>query len=330
MYQGLKTKLTANNIIIISPNSIFEQYISNVLPELGEDNIVCAVFDDLLGDIIKDRAIEPRNDFLEHMIADSPYKNVRKRSMEWKTSKSFQEILDRFLQDIPYQWIEFDDIYYEGSCIVSKETLKAKFTILGDMHQTLEKKEDLSLYHQIRKILNKKKASLVTLEKSFRCTNEILEFSLSFLPQDQAIKSFNRNGAAPQVLAADSAEAFIDAIGTEVTYCLEQGFRSIGLICKTQSNSARLWETIKSRMNVQLIGNETVSDLQGVFIIPVYMAKGLEFDAVIICDADSQNYRSEDDKSLLYVACTRALHKLSLFCENEISPLIQAIPVSCG
>ena len=82
MYQGLKTKLAANNIIIISPNSIFEQYISNVLPELGEDNIVCAVFDDLLGDIIKDRAIEPRNDFLEHMIADSPYKNVRKRSME--------------------------------------------------------------------------------------------------------------------------------------------------------------------------------------------------------------------------------------------------------
>lgn len=43
---------------------------------------------------------------------------------------------------------------------------------------------------------------------------------------------------------------------------------------------------------------------------------------VLICDADSQNYHDEDDKNLLYVACTRALHKLSLFCENEVSPLI--------
>ncbi|WP_242996502.1 MULTISPECIES: ATP-binding domain-containing protein [Lachnospiraceae] len=52
------------------------------------------------------------------------------------------------------------------------------------------------------------------------------------------------------------------------------------------------------------------------------MSKGLEFDTVLICDADSQNYHDEDDKNLLYVACTRALHKLSLFCENEVSPLI--------
>ena len=60
-------------------------------------------------------------------------------------------------------------------------------------------------------------------------------------------------------------------------------------------------------MDVQLIRCGHASDLQGVFIIPVYMAKGLEFDAVIICDADSQNYYDEDDRSLLYVACTRAL-----------------------
>ena len=43
------------------------------------------------------------------------------------------------------------------------------------------------------------------------------------------------------------------------------------------------------------------------------MSKGLEFDAVIICDADSQTYHDKEDKNLLYVACTRALHRLSLF-----------------
>lgn len=47
MYQGLQTKLSANNIMIISPNTIFEQYISNVLPELGEDNVISVVFEDI-------------------------------------------------------------------------------------------------------------------------------------------------------------------------------------------------------------------------------------------------------------------------------------------
>ncbi|WP_334306013.1 ATP-binding domain-containing protein [Anaerocolumna sp. AGMB13025] len=52
------------------------------------------------------------------------------------------------------------------------------------------------------------------------------------------------------------------------------------------------------------------------------MSKGLEFDAVLICDADSTNYHSEDDKKLLYIASTRALHRLNLFCKGEASLLL--------
>ena len=129
MYQGLQTKLSANNIMIISPNSIFEQYISNVLPELGEDNVVSVVFEDILNTILKGRKMQSRNDFLENLIVDSQYKEVFKNSIEWKTSKPFIEVLDRFLQDIPCRWIEFDDVYYDGKCVVSKQTLKDK--ILG-------------------------------------------------------------------------------------------------------------------------------------------------------------------------------------------------------
>ena len=66
MYQGLQTKLSANNIMIISPNSIFEQYISNVLPELGEDNVISSVFEDILSALLIGRKIQSRNDFLEN------------------------------------------------------------------------------------------------------------------------------------------------------------------------------------------------------------------------------------------------------------------------
>lgn len=468
MYQGLQTKLSANNIMIISPNSIFEQYISNVLPELGEDNVISSVFEDILSELLNGRKIQSRNDFLENLIVNSKYKEISRNSIEFKTSSFFREILDQFLIDIPRQWIEFEDVYYEGKCVVSRQILKdkilgrpetplgikleqledyileqifgtgkgrghkeeknlikqeiqkfikidivelykilfsneayfysllqnsnpsqnikniwkytkenleadslyyddaiaiaylylkiygtnkyknikqvvideaqdyyplqyeifnlvfsnAKFTILGDMKQTLAKKEDISFYEQIQKILNKKKSSLIMLDKSFRCTNEILNFSLKFIEQSSQIKSFNRNGDSPKVYIADNSEIFIDEIVKEIKLCQEKGFQSICLICKTEKNSTYLFNKIKHKLDIQLIKNGSASDLQGVFILPVYMSKGLEFDTVLICDADSQNYHDEDDKNLLYVACTRALHKLSLFCENEVSPLI--------
>ncbi|MNW54608.1 Helicase IV [compost metagenome] len=46
-------------------------------------------------------------------------------------------------------------------------------------------------------------------------------------------------------------------------------------------------------------------------MLPVYLSKGLEFDAVIVTDVDQEHYGPKDAK-LLYVGCTRALHELWL------------------
>ncbi|ROR25811.1 DNA helicase-2/ATP-dependent DNA helicase PcrA [Mobilisporobacter senegalensis] len=464
MYQGLSSKLSANNIIIISPNTLFEQYISNVIPELGEDNVVSVIFEEMLASILQNERIQSRNQFLENLITSSGYRDIIKSSIEFKTSHQFMEILNLFIRDIPDRWIEFEDIYYEGQCIVTKEVLKEKilgrnetplgvklkqledfivesiyeskkirlkksvkkeilkfteinvltlyrklfndreyfydlvkdfklpdciediliytqenlntkllyyddatalaylnlkinganeyknikqvvideaqdyyplhyeifnllfansqFTILGDINQTLEKKEDLSLYEQISKILNRKKSSLVTMDKSFRCTNEILMYSSKFIKQSLEIKSFNRKGDEPKIYTASDQLSLNDMIISEIKLCLEKGYQSIGLICKTEKNAISLFGFLKDRVDVQLIKDESTADLHGVFIIPVYMSKGLEFDAVLICDTDTTNYHSEDDKNLLYIGCTRALHRLNLFCKGEASPLL--------
>lgn len=468
MYQGLSSKLPSHNIVIISPNSLFEQYISNVLPELGEDNVVSVVFEEILATILETDHIQSRNQFLENLITSSEYRDIIKSSIEFKTSHQFLEILNRFICDLPYKWIDFEDVYYDGKCIVSKEILKekivgrketplgvrlkqlesfileliveskkirikksekiivkqeikkfteltilnlyrklfsdreyfyglskdlelpdcieeilifthknlnthfltyddatvltylhlkingineyrdirqvvideaqdyyplhyeifkllfanSKFTILGDINQTLEKKEDLSLYEQIGEILNKKKSSLITMDKSFRCTNEILIYSSKFIEQSLEIKSFNRKGDEPKIYAIDNQLSLNDRIISEVKFCLEKGYESIGLICKTEKNAFSLFEFLKDQIDVQLIKNGSTADLHGVFIIPVYMSKGLEFDAVLICDTDARNYHSEDDKKLLYIACTRALHRLNLFCNGEASLLL--------
>lgn len=469
MYQGLSSKLTADNILIISPNSLFEQYISNVLPELGEEHVVSVVFEDIIASVLKNEQVQSRNQFLENLISNTQYRDIIKSCIEFKTSRQFLEILDRFIDDLPHKWMNFEDIFYGGECIISGEMIKekvlsginetplgmrlkligeyilgliseskkyrlkqsekiqmneemlkfmeldikdvyrklfhdkeyfyslakgielpgcmdriltftqenldtnmlyyddaavltylnlkiyginkyktikqvvideaqdyyplhfeifhllfskAKFTILGDINQTLEKREDLSLYQLIRKIFNKKKSSLVTMDKSFRCTNEILNYGLKFLEQSTEIKSFNRKGDEPLLYAAKDQTSYHDLIVSEVNSCLEMGYQSIGLICKTEKSARFLFECLKDKADVQLINSESTTDLQGVFIIPVYMSKGLEFDAVLICDADAETYHSQDDKKLLYIACTRALHRLNLFCKGDTSPLL--------
>lgn len=474
MYQGLSSKLSANNIIIISPNTLFEQYISNVLPELGEENVVSVVFETILGRLLRGRHIETRNQFLEKLLTDSPHRELRKQSVEFKTSLLFWELLDRFIADLPHSRIDFQDVYYQGRRVLTSEQLKrktavgrektplalkleqladfiletvkenasednnardidpaelvrikeeiqaftvldaetlyrglfrdkdylfglardlplpscigdiisytqenldsgtlyyddaiaiaylklrlegtdeyknikqvvideaqdyyplqfelfhllfprAKYTVLGDINQTLEKQEDLTLYELIGSLLNRKKSSLVTLDKSFRCTNEILRYSSKFLPRAMEVQSFNRDGAEPEVHTAADRGALCGLIVSEAELCRELGYESIGLICKSERNAAALYQSLKKQMKVQPVGNESAIDLKGSFIIPVYMSKGLEFDAVLVCDADSANYQSEDDKKLLYIACTRALHRLNLFCEGEASPLL--------
>ena len=464
MYQGLSSSLSAHNIMVVSPNTLFEQYISNVIPELGEDNVVSVVFEEMLTSLLQNERIQSRNQFLEELFTSTGYRDTMKTSIEFKTSHVFKKILDLFIADIPHRWLEFEDIYYKDQCILTKDELKqkllgrndnplgvrlkqleefivesvyeskkihlkksemkemlgfaqlniltlyeklinnreyffgltkgfelpdgtddilvytqenlktrylyyddaivisylhlklfgadeyknmkqviideaqdyyplqyeifnilfanSKFTILGDINQTLEKSEDLSLYDLIRKILNRKKSSVAVMDKSFRCTNEILMYSSKFIELSVEIKSFNRKGDEPQVSSASDQLVLKDMIISEINICLEKGYRSICLICKTAKNANSLFQLLKDSIEVKIINNESTTDLDGVFIMPVYLSKGLEFDAVLICDTDASNYYSEDDKKLLYIACSRALHRLNLFCLAEPSPLL--------
>jgi len=124
------------------------------------------------------------------------------------------------------------------------------------------------------------------------------------------------------VFIAQTQSALDNLLITECTTCQEKDYQSIGLICKTEQDAIALYERLKDKIDLKLIKSDAGTDLNGVFIMPVYMSKGLEFDAVLICDADKEHFNSEDDKNLLYIACTRALHRLNLFYSGEISPLL--------
>lgn len=205
MYQGLQqSRLSADSILIVSPNATFEEYISSVLPELGEENVDSAVFEDLLRPFLKEKRMQSKNEFLEQAVTNNRYKEVVKNSMEFKTSNRFVQILDQFLVDIPLRWMEFRDIYYRGKCIINKEmlrkwVLKRPETPLGIKFKQLEeyvlelifgtarRRENTEEKNLIRQEIQKfTQIDLVELYKNIFCDDSYFE-SLT-----EGMKSFEK------------------------------------------------------------------------------------------------------------------------------------------
>ena len=81
MYQGLAAHLTASQIVILSPNAVFEQYIDHVLPELGEKNVTSIVWEALLAKLLHVEQVQPRQQFLETVFTGAPHASVAQHSM---------------------------------------------------------------------------------------------------------------------------------------------------------------------------------------------------------------------------------------------------------
>ena len=104
----------------------------------------------------------------------------------------------------------------------------------------------------------------------------------------------------------------------------EEGYKKIAIITKTAEKATEIFDNNKTyQQYFNLINTEECVLKDSINIIPTYFAKGLEFDYVIIPDADEEYYYDEADKRILYTACSRALHKLSVCYEKKLSNLIK-------
>ncbi len=77
--------------------------------------------------------------------------------------------------------------------------------------------------------------------------------------------------------------------------------------------------------HLQLVTSEDDQFPRGIVIMPSYLAKGLEFDAVLVINVDESNYNRTEERHILYTICTRALHRLNLFYQGKISPFISQL-----
>jgi len=190
----------------------------------------------------------------------------------------------------------------------------SRYTILGDFNQSMENKKDKTIYADIEKILHKDRTLKLFLNKSYRSSIEISRFAQNILSSKETqIDFFERHENKPEVVSIANEALAYNAIISDIKKFNDDGFDSIAIICKTNKEAQKAYDSLKTSLTVQLIDNDTPEIEKGTLIIPSYMAKGLEFDVVIILNAETENYDSEFDKRLLYIACTRALHRLKIY-----------------
>ena len=496
MYQGLASRLSAGDMLILSPNALFERYIDRVLPDLGEQSVQTWTLEAICGTLLPHAHIQPRHAYWEETLcqAQPGQRALMRHSLAFKTSAAFAAILHRFLRELPRRGLPFADVDYAGTRLAPRALLRARvlaepddmplgtrlrrlehalfsrvhalraarlaalerrmdalgktpedarayarmysihetgallrhvraftrpdaaalyrrlladpaavrrlgkglplpedleailafscarfdaaapsfddagalaylcaqlaapqplrtvrqvvvdeaqdygalhfslldlvfplarFTVLGDIQQTIGVPHGMALYDQIAAALHRDSAALMTLRRSFRSTEEILAFSARLLDADARPESFARSGEAICVQGAPDANALAALLAREAQACLAQGWETVALLCKT-ARDARVWHArLTGIPGLQLVCDDRPADLRGVLLLPVYLAKGLEFDAVLVCDADDLHYHNAEDRHILYVACTRALHRLGLYYTGQRSPLIR-------
>ncbi|RZK29426.1 MAG: helicase, partial [Hymenobacter sp.] len=119
------------------------------------------------------------------------------------------------------------------------------------------------------------------------------------------------HGREPLVAHFASPAEELQAIQQLVKAFQDSGQHSLGIICKTLPQAAALHQALQAD-GVQLLTAESTAFKEGVLLTTAYLAKGLEFDEVIVPFVDAATYNTVVDKGLLYVACTRAMHQLTL------------------
>lgn len=193
-------------------------------------------------------------------------------------------------------------------------------TILGDFGQSVNPNHMHSL-EDMRKLYED--AELIELNKSYRSTYEIITFAKR-IQHVTSLEPMERHGDAPGLIQCSSSSNEIKRIQMEIEQFLKRGNASLGIITKTNQAAKVLYDQLAATCpcHIHLITPESTNFINGVSITSIQMSKGLEFDEVIIPEADRKTYTTAYDRNLLYIACTRAMHRLTLMFVGEMTELI--------
>ncbi len=200
----------------------------------------------------------------------------------------------------------------------------AKMTVLGDFNQGIfAHASETDDFQMLEGLYGTDETDVIHLTRSYRSTKPIVEFTRELIQGGKEdIQAFERAGEKPVLIQVATRTELHRAITSKVAELRNEQFRTIAIICKSAAESRLAYEGLGSIEEVKLVKSNSAEYEQGVVILPAYLAKGIEFDAVIIYDASAEVYGNESQRKLFYTACTRAMHHLQLYSLGDSSPFL--------
>ena len=219
-----------------------------------------------------------------------------------------------YLEGFPYEQNihqvvidEAQDYNYLQYIIISKIFKKADFTILGDLNQNIN---PYYKYKDLTKIGNLLSGTTkyIELNKTYRSSPEIIDYTNKILNLTH-VSAIRKSISKPVKVKKE-----IDLKSSLITdlNLLSSDYNRVALITKDEKEAKKLYELLEDNLNISLVELGTTKYNKNLIIIPAYLAKGLEFDAVIVYN-DRENSYHKNERNLLYVACTRAQHELYIY-----------------
>lgn len=375
-----RDKLNTQNVMILSPNAFFSDYIAEVLPELGEDNCIEKEWDDLLTDMLfVEEAYEYKNDQIHYILSNHDIEDERMKRIRYKSSVAYFKRLNAYLTERPkismgsenplHVYLRFlkqlepempdmciylneqgeicyEDIlavfYLQVRCFggsfpqirhlvidemqdynvfqyaVIKKIFRCPKTILGDKNQMLLNEKPDSMAYMLSHVFPE--AKMLSMTKSYRSTKEITEFCSKIIG-DTEIVPFHRTGKEPVVKKERSRKAILEDIIMIIEDIDKEKYRTTAVLCKNEEEVREVYEALSEKADVTLIKESTTVYCEGILVMPAYFAKGLEFDAVIICNMGKEP-ENPITKQEFYIACTRALHELYVVHKGSFTPYL--------
>lgn len=200
----------------------------------------------------------------------------------------------------------------------------AKMTVLGDFNQAIfAHASEMVDFHTLTSLYGQDKTEVINMSRSYRSTKPIIEFTRSLVPNGERIIPFERDGERPVLTQVVNHNVLHRRIVDKVEQLRCLGYQSIAIICKSAEESQKAHQSLSSIEGIKLIKSSSIEYEQGVVVIPSYLSKGIEFDAVIIYDASGNVYADGSLRRVFYTACTRAMHLLQIYSVGEPSPFLQ-------
>lgn len=237
-------------------------------------------------------------------------------------------------EKIPVKHVVIDEAqdFSAFQIYVLKKIIKdSSFTILGDLNQGIHSYRGIRDWNEITEhVFSDRRNEFLTLEQSYRTTVEIMDAANIVLDKVKG-REVNkgrpviRHGEEVKITAMIHKREILQAIAQNIVDFRSQSYKSVAVICKTLKECNEVHATLSKQLeDISLISGKEEIYKSGVVVLPSCLAKGLEFDAVLIFNADSTGYTEDElDIKLLYVAMTRPLHKLYIYHTGELTPLLK-------